>query len=205
MYTLCVWGRSPTNSASLKTCVHPHVYIYCLRQDLDILCLTPYPGGAEAIKKQLCKADDHFYTVRAKNPEDTWNVLWWRTNSGSRFKIDILTPGVLDLPNIHPDYLIKIDKFPCAPLHLLLFHKLKGWDDRQSSDRLNQRAKVPVDAKDIMWLLLIASTVYDLDITKKRSYITNSFRNDSYERAAKFALKCRESVPFFSCLLRMSP
>jgi len=165
--------------------------------DLDILCLTPYPGGAEAIKQQLCEEDDRFYTVDARNPKDRWQVLYWCTDSDEpgfeRFKIDILVPGVLDLPYIHPDYIIKIDKFPCAPLTLLLLHKLKAWDDRRGSRRSRFLAKLPADVRDIADLLRIANGL-GLRITKSRSYISDSFRGTSHRRVKAFCIRHPEYI-----------
>ena len=123
--------------------------------------------------------------------------MYWRTDSDEpgfeRFKIDILVPGVMDLPYIHPDYIVKIDRLPCAPLPLLLLHKLQGWDDRRRSHRSDFRAKVPEDVRDIADLLRIANQL-GLKITKARPYISNSFRNISYERVRKFSLKHPEYV-----------
>lgn len=191
LQTLHAWKRSKAKSASLLTKTLTPIRDFCidrLHQDLDILCLTPYQGGAEAIKEDLCQADDRFYTVRSANPKNTWSVLWW-DNDGpeldfDRFKIDILVPGELCLPDIHPNYIINIE-LPCAPLHLLLFHKLKGWDDRRHSRRPDQRAKVPGDVRDIRDLLLIANR-QGLNIAKDRPYITDFFRDVSYKRARKF-------------------
>lgn len=171
-----------------------------MHQDLDILCLTTYPGGAEAIKRQLCQADNRFYTVRARNPRNRWRVLYWRTDSNEagfeKFKIDILIPGVMDLPYIEPRYIIKIDKFPCAPLALLLLHKLQGWDDRRDSGRPDYLAKIPGDVRDIGDLLRIANQA-GLNVTKSKPYISNSFREVSYERVMEFSYEHPEYIPLW--------
>ena len=103
-----------------------------------------------------------------------------------RFKIDILVPGVLDLPPIHPDYIIKIDKLPCLPLAFLLLHKLKGWNDRRRSRRSDFHAKLPGDVRDIADLLRIANNL-GLRITKPRYYISQAFRDASYDRVRTFS------------------
>ncbi|KAF9650327.1 hypothetical protein BDM02DRAFT_3112310 [Thelephora ganbajun] len=166
-------------------------------KDLDILCLTSYPGGAESIKRRLCEEDDRFFTVRARNPNNRWKVLYWRTDSDEpgfeRFKIDILIPGVMDLPYVHPHYIIKIDKFPCAPLVLLLLHKLQGWDDRRGSRRPDFLAKIPGDVQDIGDLLRIANRL-GLKVTKPKPYISHYFRSISYERVTEFSLKHPEYI-----------
>lgn len=129
------------------------------------------------------------------------DVLWWNTGFGG-FKISIFTPRFQDLPRIRPKYFVKLRKLPCAPLHLLLFLKLREWDDRQYSPCPDQLTKVLADAYDIMFLLWTANARYNLNITKQRQYITDSFRNDSYMRVTKFALVWQESRWLFMSLLR---
>ena len=118
--------------------------------------------------------------------------MYWRTDSDEpgfeRFKIDILIPGILSLPDIHPHFIVKIDRLPCAPLALLLFHKLQGWDDRRNSRRSDYLAKIPGDVRDIGDLLRIANEV-GLKITKSKPYISNSFRNLSYGRVREFSFE----------------
>jgi len=169
--------------------------------DIDIFCLTQYSGGAEAIKQELCQANNRFYTVRARNPRNPWNVLWWQGQfngapSPVKIKIDILIPGVLDLAYVHPSYIDWFNGLPCAPLDLTLLHKLKGWDDRHYSPRQDQRAKIPWDAQDI-WDLLQRADEVRLNITNYRPYITDSFRDASYRRLRKFALEYPEDESLF--------
>jgi hypothetical protein len=175
-----------------------------LHQDLDILCLTPVPGDAEAIKQRLCQANNQFYTVGARNPNNPWTVLWYRWYSDSnrrfeKFKIDILTPGVLELPYIHPSYVVEIQTLPCAPLLLLLFHKLKAWVARRSSHRQDLRAKIPGDVRDIDDLLELAYYL-GLDITEEKPYITDSFRDASYTMVRKFIREYPDNAPLFMAL-----
>ena len=178
-----------------KTFFHLDAYLNHSYQDLDILCITDYTGGEEAIKRRLCEANDRFYTVPARNPRNRWNVLWWRTESSEpgfqRFKVDILVPGVMDLPYILPRYIMEIDELPCAPLDLLLFHKLKAWNDRLYVRRPDLRAKLPGDIQDIGDLLWLANWE-GLDVTEGRQYITDPFREASYRRVKKFCLEYPE-------------
>jgi hypothetical protein len=197
------WRANSTQTAKVanQTCATVDKRTYTrmltkyLHQDLDILCLTNYPGGAEAIKRQLCATDNRFYTVKARDPRDRYRVLYWRTDGNEagfdRFKVDILIPGVMDLPYIHPHYIIKFDKLPCAPLALLLFHKLQGWDERRNSTRTDYLAKIPGDVRDIGDLLRIANRL-GLNVTKSKPYITDSFREISYERVREFSFEHSE-------------
>ena len=141
--------------------------------------------------------------MRARNPRNHWNVLYWRTDSDEpgfeRFKIDILVPGVMDLPYVHPHYFININKLPCIPIIFLLFHKLRGWDDRCNSRRRDFLAKIPGDVQDIRDLLRIANQK-GLNITKSRPYISDSFREDSYERVVEFFGEHPWSIPLWEGL-----
>ena len=159
-----------------------------LHQDLDIVC--PVTDETDDIKKRLCQENSEFYTVKARSRRDRYNVLWYEwcndDDELEKIKVDILTPEIakLQLPEIHQDYIVKINKLPCAPLHLLLLHKLKAWDDRLYS-RPHLRCKRPVDAKDIKYLLQHAIQ-RGLNIANPKPYITDAFREDSYERARKY-------------------
>jgi hypothetical protein len=108
--------------------------LFLATQDIDILCLTPHPRNVEDIKEQICEADDRFYLKQGRQGD--YKVLHWRIDDDDEpdFKIDILLPGTLDLPDVSPNYIIKIQRLPCAPLVLLLLHKLKAWDNRRRSD-----------------------------------------------------------------------
>ena len=115
-------------------------------------------------------------------------VLYWRTNSEEpgfdRFKVDILVPGVLDLPSIHSDHMIKTGKLPC--LLVLILHKLKGWDSRRHSRRPGFRAKLPGDVRDTGDLLQIVNNP-GLRITKPRAYVSQAFSAVSYDRVRAFS------------------
>ena len=158
-------------------------------QDLDVLCLTTYPGGAEAIKQRLCEENDKFYTRPARNRKDPWKVLYWDTGSNDpgfrRIKVDILVPGVMNLPHIPTNFIVTIHGIPCAPLHLLLLHKLQAWDDRCRSSRPHVRAKIPGDIEDIEDLLFVANQ-RGLNLLERRPYITDSFHVISCRRVEEF-------------------
>ena len=75
---------------------------------------------------------------------------------------------------------------------------MKAWDDRHYSAPY-LRAKIPGDKQDIEDLLEIA-TNRGLNITKKRPYISNSFRSDSYERVEEFVQEHPEYTQDFMYL-----
>ena len=130
-------------------------------------------------------------------------MLYWYTGSNEpgfeSIKVDILVPGVMDLPHVPPRFIININELPCAPLHLLLLQKLQAWYHRRHSPRPDFRAKVPGDIQDIEDLLHIANQ-RGLKLTKRRPYITNSFREKSYKRVKKFTYKYPEYTEWWESL-----
>jgi hypothetical protein len=181
-------GKAQAKGASASREKRAYIQVYSQSfscyQDIDILCFTPYTRNVEDIKEQICEADDRFYLKQGRG---NYQVLYWRTDDDDQpnFKVDILLPGTLDLPDVSPNYIVKIQRLPCAPLVLLLLHKLKAWDDRRRSARQDWWAKLQGDVQDIEDLLRIASQ-RGLKLNKHRPYITHSFRKDSYERVADF-------------------
>ena len=80
------------------------------------------------------------------------------TRRPSAIKIDILLPGIIDLPSFDP-YWIEYDndlRLPTAPLSLVLLHKVRGWWARINSDDHHYRDHVK-DAQDVANLAPIAS------------------------------------------------
>jgi hypothetical protein len=157
---LCTRGaeRSSVKGAllwGLRECAYPHI-VDRLYQDLDILCLTPYPGGAEVLLTWAA-------TLRKQS-------VYHRRGIQDIQKSCAGEPTVCpDLPFINPHYIIKIDKSPCAFLALLPLHKLQGWDDRRGSRRPDFWAEIPGDIRDTVGLLRIASQL-GLEITKPSPY-----------------------------------
>ncbi|KAF8515170.1 hypothetical protein JB92DRAFT_80301 [Gautieria morchelliformis] len=126
--------------------------------DLDVLCLTQI-WEQEALKSRLVELNPKFYLVPSRNPRATYKVLWYHiSETDSCLKVDILLPGVLDIPDVPlPD----IDRnnnsgLPCAPLSHLLLLKLQGWIHHGESALLRDRLKQPQDVRDVDELLVIA-------------------------------------------------
>jgi hypothetical protein len=89
----------------------------------------------------------------------TYKVLWYHIiETDSCLKVDILLPGVLDIPDVP---LSNIDRnnsslLPCAPLSHLLLLKLQGWIHHGESALQRDRRKQPQDVRDVNGLLAIA-------------------------------------------------
>ena len=94
-------------------------------------------------------------------------MLWYSlSNSSSTYsyhsplfdcKVDILTPGVMNIPNVPPGNITTISKFPLMPLLPQLLLKLQAWQDHRLSRRSDFRVKEPTDIADIDALLEIAA------------------------------------------------
>jgi hypothetical protein len=148
--------RLPNVSVSaIHPLVYPHRMIY---KDVDILVLPP-PGvdrpDPEFIKRQLVAADSSFYLRASINPLATFKVLYYRLNRiGKRFtKVDILLPGIMNLPALPLNRIVRIGDLPVIPFSLLLVTKLQCWDDHCNAEESFKRKKRFTDVSDLDKLL----------------------------------------------------
>ncbi|KAI0325240.1 hypothetical protein GY45DRAFT_1374894 [Cubamyces sp. BRFM 1775] len=126
--------------------------------DIDLVVLTSL-YEQETLKSMLVTADSSFYLVRSRNPYATYKVLWYRSTSAGAYspswKVDILLPGIMNIPNVPHDRIVSKSPhhIPLMPLipHLLL--KLQAWSDHRASHRSDQRMKQYTDVRDIDQLL----------------------------------------------------
>ncbi|KAI0672034.1 hypothetical protein C8Q78DRAFT_1024590 [Trametes maxima] len=148
----------------LKCCLVGSVASYAygvprVPKDVDLVVLTTH-YDQETLKEMLVAADSRFYLVPSRKLFATYKVLWYRSDLGyygSRYKVDILLPGIMNIPNVpHQHVVYKAPhNLPLMPLipHLLL--KLQAWDDHRLSARNDFLAKMPTDRSDIDQLLAI--------------------------------------------------
>ncbi|RDX52256.1 hypothetical protein OH76DRAFT_1377624 [Lentinus brumalis] len=135
--------------------------------DVDLVVLT-FDYDQEQLKQLLVDNDRDFYLVPSRNPSATYRILWCRLpgSSGRRgrgrgsaqrsCKVDILIPGVLNIPDLPRRRIKMISGIPTMPLIPLLLLKLQGWSDHRDSSRADMQEKQYVDAEDILELLDIA-------------------------------------------------
>lgn len=112
----------------------PFFFVYYLFQDLDILILNT-SDDQEQIKRRLVAANPAFYLVPSKKPLATYKVLWYRTTTYGTIKVDILLPGIMNIPRFPSS---RIDctnarQLPCAPLSLSLLLKLQAWSEHRAA------------------------------------------------------------------------
>ncbi|KAK0434274.1 uncharacterized protein EV420DRAFT_1247945, partial [Desarmillaria tabescens] len=137
-------------------------YLYGIKRlpnDVDIL-VSSYTCDIESLKEFLVgKNSARFYLVDTKTSGATWKVLWYhdRNVDGKleKTKVDILKPGVLQLPMIFSEAIVDKQGLPVVPMSILLLHKLKGWEDNMGSTETRLQNKHDADVSDIFSLLVI--------------------------------------------------
>jgi hypothetical protein len=118
--------------------------------------------GQEALKRMLV-AEDHDFSLRSStNPRNTYKIAWCNVPGSfyKQIKVDVLVPGIMNIPSISPTRLIwfRQNTLPSMPLLPLLLLKLQACDDHRTASyrRPDLRAKQHVDVADIDVLLVIA-------------------------------------------------
>jgi hypothetical protein len=127
-----------------------------------------------------------FYLVKARDPYATYKVLWYLTDTNSRIKVDLLFPGVLNIPSIPPSCITRtnIYSLPCAPFSLVLLLKLQAWIHHGESLASRYYLKKPMDARDIDALLPIAIRMCLKPRTEK--FLPESFVKSSELHVRKY-------------------
>lgn len=143
--------------------------------------------ASEPLKSKLVALNGSFYLWPARDPRATYTVLWYHiVETDSCLKVDILLPGVLDIPAIsftNFDF-DNASGLPCAPLSLVLLLKLQAWVHHGESPDVRYRIKQPTDAQDIKELLQVARTRRLKPRTE--SFLPNSFISLAESRVEKF-------------------
>ncbi|KAF9014764.1 hypothetical protein BDZ89DRAFT_1076329 [Hymenopellis radicata] len=131
--------------------------------DIDIVVLG-CSVSQEELKRQVTNFNSDFYTIASKDPLATYRVLWYRLSGYHRScKVDLLLPGVMNIPNVPTVSIIHRDHAPTSygdrvsrplmPFIPLLLLKLQAWMDHGESAKMHMRLKQPVDVADIKELL----------------------------------------------------
>ena len=149
------------------------------------MCLSS-PLNQEGLKRRLVSLNSRFYLVNARDPSAQYKVLWYLTDTGSRIKVDLLFPGVLDIPDIPPSCITRtnIYSLPCAPLSLILLLKLQAWIHHGDSLHTRYFLKKPTDARDINALLSFATRMGLKPRTEK--WLPVSFVTTSESRVRRY-------------------
>jgi hypothetical protein len=170
---------------------------YCSTQDVDIIVLST--TDREDVKELLESADNRFYRVPSANPANTYHVLWFELRGPGRVcKVDILTPGVISIPNIPVRCIVYHEIFsdiPIAPFLCLLLLKVRGWMDHREDSRQYMRDKVPMDEDDIEELLELAVEKYSVHLgTDSEKWMPKWFVEEAKERVAEYVQSWPDSA-----------
>ncbi|KAJ7312247.1 hypothetical protein DFH08DRAFT_918055 [Mycena albidolilacea] len=145
--------------------------------DVDIVCLTDEHTQTE-LKAILVAKDSNFYTIASKDPRATYRVLWYRLGYRRACKVDVLLPGIMNIPAVPaPRIVYKRSRsdLPLMPFLPLLMLKLQAWMDHRAADKLYLREKQHVDVRDIGDLLELAVEKYDVDLKRDGKWLPESF------------------------------
>ncbi|KAI0792337.1 hypothetical protein C8Q75DRAFT_752408 [Abortiporus biennis] len=129
--------------------------------DVDIIVMSNI-YTTEQLKQMLVRGNKLFYTRPAKTPGATFKVLFHKLpvreyhDVPRRYcKVDLLIPGVLNIPFISSERIVRLGSLPVLPIIPLLLLKLQGWSDHRASTRADLVAKQYTDIRDVAELLRI--------------------------------------------------
>jgi hypothetical protein len=144
--------------------------------------------GQEQIKALLVAQDPKFFLARSRNRRATYQILYYRLHSRGFCKVDILLPGIMDIPSVPLSRITytRIPGVPVMPLLAVLLLKLQGWTDHRDSEREDFQEKQYMDVDDIRETLAILRRVYPKETLKSESWIPPSFVNAAKWRVDEF-------------------
>ena len=138
-----------------------------------------------------------FYRVPSKVIGATHQVLWYHPNGRgfsthrSAIKIDVLLPGIMELPSFDPSYIYHGNDYrlPTAPLSLVLLHKVRGWSKRINSTEEYHYKKHWKDASDVAYLAAFAAR---MGVTINEKVLPKDFIDSSIKWVNEFTTECPE-------------
>lgn len=110
----------------------------------------------EELKRILVQGCPDFELRPSRKRGATYKILYHRSG-WTTLKVDVLIPGILNIPDIPLARVRLIDGLPVMPLLPLLLLKLQAWWHHRTSDRIDYRGKQYTDVRDIRELLPIAA------------------------------------------------
>lgn len=115
----------------------------------------------EDLKRMLVGKNSSFYLRPSRKVGETYKLVFYTLQPNFRYsrrscKVDILIPGILNIPHISTYDIREIDNLPVMPLIPLLLLKLQGWADHRDSSRSDMQQKQYADIRDISQLVQIA-------------------------------------------------
>jgi len=155
--------------------------------DVDIVVLTE-SYGQEQIKALLVAQDPKFFLVRSRNRQAKYQILYYRLSSRGFCKVDILLPGVMDIPSVPLSRITyaHVPDIPVMPLLAVLLLKLQGWTDHRDSERDDFQEKQYIDVDDIKEVLVILRRIYPKETLASESWMPALFVSAAKWRVDEF-------------------
>lgn len=109
----------------------------------------------EELKRMLVRKDSDFYLMPSRKIGATYKIVYCRLGGSfhQSCKVDVLTPGIMNIPDIIQERIFHTRFIPVMPFIPLLLLKLQAWSDHRNSDRFDMRQKQYTDVSDIKRLL----------------------------------------------------
>lgn len=106
---------------------------------------------AHQLKQLILRANSrNFFLKMPRDPQAEYRILYFRQyHLGPECKVDILTPGIMNLPIVAPQKIVWVLEIPLVPFSLLLLHKLQGWHDHHIAEEKHKNHKQQQDAGDL--------------------------------------------------------
>jgi hypothetical protein len=156
--------------------------------------------STEELKAIVASAPE-FYLRPSQKPGETYKVLFYRLQPNMwttrrSCKVDILVPGIMNIPHIPRERIVWINSQPVIPLLVLLLLKLQGWSDHRASTRSDMQQKQYVDIRDINQLVVVAADKEE-HLDKVSSWVPESFIVRGREHFALFLRIVRPSQTLY--------
>lgn len=107
-------------------------------------------------------------------------------------KVDILLPGIMNIPTVPRDKILHIDRLPLMPLIPLIMLKLQAWEDHTHALQRYQRQKQWTDVADLQRLLPIA--VRRRENVANEAWIPSSFLQAAKKRLERYLVQYPEQI-----------
>lgn len=157
----------------------------------------------EIIKQLIVSYDPKFYLIPARDPENTYKVLWYSSKSRQRCKVDILVPGGLTglhipfVPLTHIMHCKPHDDIPLMPFLALLLLKLQGWDDHRKSSEPRFYEKQSADVADIDELLDLAVDKFETRL-ESEEWLPDWFVQRGCVRISEFIAEFPDTASYWA-------
>lgn len=159
-------------------------------QDVDIIVMTA-SFAQEELKQLLVQHPGSDFLLRpSRRIGATYTIVYCDLGDERFCKLDVLIPGILNIPSISSDRIVHIDGLPVLPFMALLLMKLQGWSDHRASGRSDMWEKQYVDVRDINQMLGIAASRGEN--VNNETWLPKDFLDVARQRVVRFVEHFRQ-------------